>query len=94
MGWRCGLVDTPNPDHNRRAHRVVLTVSGTVSGVARPWQVLLIGGASGSGKTSVSYRVADHFKVGIIEVDDFQIILERMTTTRSTCPLMRSSSVL
>src|ERR1700686_484745 len=52
----------------------------TVSGDARSWQVLLIGGASGAGKTSVSYRVADHFKVGITEVDDFQVILERMTT--------------
>ena len=47
--------------------------------VARTWQVLLIGGASGSGKTSVSYRLARHFDVGITEVDDFQIVLERMT---------------
>ena len=46
----------------------------------RSWQVLLIGGASGVGKTSVSYRVAQHFGVGITEVDDFQVILERMTT--------------
>ena len=43
-------------------------------------QVLLIGGASLSGKTSVSYRLANHFNVGITEVDDFQVILERMTT--------------
>ena len=50
------------------------------TGVTRSWQVLLIGGASGSGKTSVSYRLANHFNVGIIEVDDFQVILERMTT--------------
>jgi 2-phosphoglycerate kinase len=46
----------------------------------RTWEVLLIGGASGTGKTSVSYRVARHFGVGITEVDDFQIILEKMTT--------------
>ena len=45
-----------------------------------PWQVLLIGGASGTGKTSVSYQVARHFEVGIAEVDDFQIILELMTS--------------
>jgi len=51
-----------------------------VSEVTRSWQVLLIGGASGSGKTSVSYRLADHFKVGITEIDDFQVILEGMTT--------------
>lgn len=48
--------------------------------VTRTWDVLLIGGASGSGKTSVSYRVAEHFKIGITEVDDFQVILESMTT--------------
>jgi 2-phosphoglycerate kinase len=47
---------------------------------ARSWDVLLIGGASGAGKTSVSYRLAGHFKVGITEVDDFQVILEKMTT--------------
>jgi 2-phosphoglycerate kinase len=45
----------------------------------RPWQVLLIGGASGVGKTSVSYRLARHFGVGITAIDDFQVILERMT---------------
>ena len=37
-------------------------------------------GASGVGKTSVSYRLARWFGVGITEVDDFQVLLERMTT--------------
>lgn len=46
----------------------------------REWTVLLIGGASGVGKTSVSYRAAQYFGVGITEVDDFQVILEKMTT--------------
>lgn len=46
----------------------------------RQWEVLLIGGASGVGKTHVSYRLAQHFGVGITEVDDFQVVLERMTT--------------
>ena len=46
----------------------------------RSWQVLLLGGSSGVGKTSVSYRLAHHFRIGITEVDDFQVILERMTT--------------
>lgn len=46
----------------------------------RQWDVLLVGGASGVGKTSVSYRLAHHFGIGITEVDDFQIILEHMTT--------------
>ena len=46
----------------------------------RDWEILLIGGASGVGKTQVSYRLAQHFGVGITEIDDFQVILERMTT--------------
>src|SRR5579859_6001779 len=46
----------------------------------RSWQILLLGGPSGVGKTSVSYRLAQHFSIGITEVDDFQVILERMTT--------------
>lgn len=46
----------------------------------RSWHVLLLGGASGVGKTQISYRLAQHFGVGITEIDDFQVILERMTT--------------
>jgi 2-phosphoglycerate kinase len=46
----------------------------------RTWDVLLIGGASGTGKTSISYRIAQHFGVGITEVDDFHELLLRMTT--------------
>jgi 2-phosphoglycerate kinase len=48
--------------------------------LARPWQVLLLGGPSGVGKTSVSYRLARHFGIGLTEIDDFQALLERMTT--------------
>lgn len=44
-----------------------------------PWPVLLFGGASGVGKTSVSYRLARHYGVGLTEVDDFQVVLEHMT---------------
>src|SRR3712207_1722622 len=46
----------------------------------RSWQVLLLGGASGVGKTSISYRLAHHYRFGITEVDDFQVLLEHMTT--------------
>jgi 2-phosphoglycerate kinase len=42
--------------------------------------VLLLGGASGVGKTSVSYRLARHYNAGLTEIDDFQVILEGMTT--------------
>lgn len=37
-------------------------------------------GASGVGKTSVSYRLANEAGAGITEVDDFQVVLERMTS--------------
>jgi hypothetical protein len=50
------------------------------SASARPWQVLLLGGASGTGKTRLSYRLARALEIGITEVDDFQVVLERMTT--------------
>ena len=46
----------------------------------RSWDVLLIGGASGTGKTSVSYRLAQHFGIGITEVDDLTVLLKRLTT--------------
>ncbi len=49
----------------------------------RPWQVLLLGGASGVGKTQVSYRLAHHYAAGLTEVDDVQIVLEQMTTPES-----------
>lgn len=45
-----------------------------------PFTILLIGGASGVGKTSISYRIAHHYGVGITEVDDFIEVLKRMTT--------------
>jgi 2-phosphoglycerate kinase len=45
----------------------------------RSWDVLLLGGASGTGKTSVSYPLARRFAVGITEVDDLFIVLERLT---------------
>jgi 2-phosphoglycerate kinase len=46
----------------------------------RDWQVLLIGGASGVGKTKLSYSLARHYGVNLIEQDDFQAFLEKLTT--------------
>ena len=46
------------------------------------WKVLLIGGHSGTGKTVVSRRLSRRFGVGLAEVDDFRLVLERMTTPR------------
>lgn len=45
-----------------------------------PWDVLIIAGAAGTGKTSVTYKLARHFGVGITEVDDLHLVLETMTT--------------
>ncbi|HWC31912.1 MAG TPA: hypothetical protein VG709_02155 [Actinomycetota bacterium] len=45
----------------------------------RSWSVLLVGGASGVGKSAVSYRLAAELGVNLTAVDDVQNILERMT---------------
>ena len=45
-----------------------------------PWRVLLLGGPSGVGKTSVSYALARRFDVGICEIDDLHIVAKQITT--------------
>ena len=50
------------------------------SDVERFWDVFLIGGASGTGKTHAAYALARHFGTGLAEVDDFHTVLEAMTT--------------
>src|SRR5688572_31516862 len=47
---------------------------------APPWQVFLLGGASGVGKSQISARLAARWSVRLVEVDDFQAVLERVTT--------------
>lgn len=49
----------------------------------RNWDVLLIGGASGTGKTSVSRALARLYGIDLVRVDDFQIMLETLTTAQS-----------
>ena len=44
------------------------------------WKVLLIGGHSGVGKTVVARQLAHRFGVALAEVDDFRLVLQRMTT--------------
>ncbi len=44
------------------------------------WQVLLVGGASAVGKTSVAYRLAARYSAGITEIDDLQVAVRAMTT--------------
>jgi 2-phosphoglycerate kinase len=47
---------------------------------ARPWHVLLVAGASGVGKSRLAHQLARHYDVGLVEIDDFQQLLERLTT--------------
>jgi 2-phosphoglycerate kinase len=42
--------------------------------------VLLVGGASGTGKTLAAFPLSRRFDAGFTAVDDFQSVLERMTT--------------
>jgi len=44
----------------------------------RTWDVLIIGGASGSGKTSISRPLSRLYGVDLVRVDDFQTIMEAL----------------
>lgn len=46
----------------------------------RDWQVLLLGGASGTGKSRLSHPLARRYDVPIVEVDDLVLAVQRMTT--------------
>lgn len=45
----------------------------------RPFDILLIGGASGVGKSNISYELAKLYDVNVVQVDDFQCIVEHFT---------------
>jgi 2-phosphoglycerate kinase len=53
-----------------------------VGGVSsdRGWDVLLVGGASGVGKTTLSVALSRYFGVNLVQVDDLQVALEKLTT--------------
>lgn len=44
------------------------------------WDVLLLGGASGVGKTTLAYQLADHYGVGVVEIDDLEAALLTLLT--------------
>ena len=53
----------------------------------RHWTVLLIGGASGTGKSSLAYRIADLCAISVLEVDDvFQAV--KAVTAKEILPAM------
>lgn len=41
------------------------------------WQVLLLGGASGSGKSTIAMRLGQHLGIPWLQVDDFRLALVR-----------------
>src|SRR5262245_60767387 len=45
-----------------------------------PWRVLLIGGASGVGKTVLADALARHCGVSLLLVDDVRLALQQVTT--------------
>lgn len=46
----------------------------------RNWTVLLIGGPSGTGKSSLAYEIARFYGVNVLEVDDVHLTVETVTT--------------
>jgi len=46
----------------------------------RNWDILLIGGASGTGKTKIARQLATLYGIDLVRVDDFQALLEALTT--------------
>jgi 2-phosphoglycerate kinase len=49
----------------------------------RNWTVLLIGGASGTGKSSIAYEIAQFYGVNVLEIDDVHLAIEAVTTRES-----------
>lgn len=45
-----------------------------------PWQVLLIGGSSGTGKTTLARALARHYGVPWLAVDDLRLAIQHVTT--------------
>jgi len=46
----------------------------------RNWTVLLIGGASGTGKSSLAYGLAHFYGVSVLEIDDIMEAVKALTT--------------
>jgi len=48
-----------------------------------PWQVLLIGGSSGVGKTAAARQLAQQLSITLVLADDVRLALQRVTTSTS-----------
>lgn len=49
----------------------------------RTWTILFIGGASGTGKSSVAYALGRFYQVNVMEVDDIYQAIKAITTKES-----------
>jgi 2-phosphoglycerate kinase len=45
-----------------------------------PWRVLLVGGASGVGKTNLAQALAHHYAVSLLLMDDVRLAIQQVTT--------------
>jgi 2-phosphoglycerate kinase len=59
----------------------------TSGAVQAPWDILLIGGASGTGKSRLSYPLARYFGVTVTEIDDLHAAVHSMTTAEQQTTL-------
>jgi 2-phosphoglycerate kinase len=48
--------------------------------ISPPWRVLLVGGASGVGKTVLAQALSRHYDVSLLLVDDMRLALQQVTT--------------
>jgi 2-phosphoglycerate kinase len=48
----------------------------------RALPVVLVGGASGVGKSSVAYAIAERLRIPIVEIDDLVVAIQAVTTPR------------
>jgi 2-phosphoglycerate kinase len=81
--WECEWPRPRSPEVRQRSVSYDESMPGPVS----EWVVLLLGGASGVGKSRMSSRLARRLEVNLTEIDDFQIALETATTP-SDLPLL------
>ncbi len=49
----------------------------------RNWTVLFVGGASGTGKSSIAYEIARFYGVNVLEVDDIHLSVKTVTAKES-----------
>jgi len=57
----------------------------------RNWTVLFIGGASGTGKSTLAYEIAKLYGITVLEVDDIGQAL-KATTTKDILPTIHSGA--